>query len=397
MYRRTMRFARFRVGRQSTIAIDAAVAVLACAVAQLELALGSGIQGAAAVNILAAAASTLPLALRRRWPLGVAIGVCVVVVVQEALNGDLVENTWAPLLIVPMAVYAVAAFCDRRRAFIGLAAVLGLVWIEVAVADRSVGGDYLFVALLTFGPWLVGRIVAARSELASELRDKADRLEREQEKQAQLAVAQERARIARELHDVVAHNVSVMVVQSAAARRMIDHDTEKAKDALSSVEQTGRAALREMRRVVGMLGQSDDELALAPQPSVEELDWLIERARDAGLDVDLTIEGEKKRLESGVDLSAFRIVQEALRNTLKHAGPAKAQVLLKYGEHDVEVEVSDNGRGVRAPAENGAVTGHGLLGMRERVAMLGGEIEAGYRKDGGFGVHARLPLEREEH
>jgi signal transduction histidine kinase len=113
--------------------------------------------------------------------------------------------------------------------------------------------------------------------------------------------------------------------------------------------------------------------------------------------VDLTIEGEKKRLESGVDLSAFRIVQEALRNTLKHAGPAKAEVKLKYGEHDVEVDVSDNGRGVRAPTENGAVTGHGLLGMRERVAMLGGEIEAGYRKDGGFGVHARLPLEREEH
>jgi signal transduction histidine kinase len=148
---------------------------------------------------------------------------------------------------------------------------------------------------------------------------------------------------------------------------------------------------------VGMLGQRDEELALAPQPSVDELDWLIERAREAGLEVDLTIEGEKKRLESGVDLSAFRIVQEALRNTLKHAGPARAQVTLRYGEHDVEVDVSDNGRGVRPPADNGAVTGHGLVGMRERVAMLGGEIEAGYRKDGGFGVHARLPMEREEH
>jgi signal transduction histidine kinase len=186
-------------------------------------------------------------------------------------------------------------------------------------------------------------------------------------------------------------------VQAAAARRMIDHDASKAKEALASVEQTGRSALREMRRVVGMLGQADEELALAPQPSVDELDWLVERAREAGLEVDLTIEGEKKRLESGVDLSAFRIVQEALRNTLKHAGPARAQVTLRYRENDVEVDVSDNGRGVRAPADNGAVAGHGLLGMRERVAMLGGEIEAGYRKDGGFGVHARLPLEREEH
>jgi signal transduction histidine kinase len=151
-----------------------------------------------------------------------------------------------------------------------------------------------------------------------------------------------------------------------------------------------------MRRMVGMLGQADEELALAPQPSVDELDWLIERAREAGLEVDLTIEGEKQRLESGVDLSAFRIVQEALTNTLKHAGPARAQVTLRYGRHDVEVDVSDNGRGVPATAGNGAVIGQGLVGMRERVAMLGGEIEAGYRKDGGFAVHAKLPLEREE-
>jgi signal transduction histidine kinase len=291
----------------------------------------------------------------------------------------------------------VAAWCDRRRAFAGLIAVLALIWTEVLLAHNTVTSDFLFTALLVFGPWLVGRIVAARVELAAELRDKANRLEREQDKQAQLAVAQERARIARELHDVVAHNVSVMVVQAAAARRMIDHDASKAKEALGSVEQTGRSALREMRRVVGMLGQRDEELALAPQPSIDELDWLVERAREAGLEVDLTIEGEKKRLESGVDLSAFRIVQEALRNTLKHAGPARAQVTLRYRDHDVEVDVSDNGRGVRPPADNGAVTGQGLLGMRERVAMLGGEIEAGYRKDGGFGVHARLPLEREEH
>jgi signal transduction histidine kinase len=374
-----------------------AVAVVACVVAELELALSHGIQGPAWVNAIAAAGSTLPVAARRRWPLAVAVTVAVVVVWQEALNGDLTENSLMPLLTFPMAVYGVAAWCDRRRAFAGLVAVLVLIWVEVLLSDNTVTGDFLFTALLVFGPWLVGRIVAARVELAAELSDKADRLEREQEKQAQLAVAEERARIARELHDVVAHNVSVMVVQAAAARRMIDHDASKAKEALGSVEQTGRSALREMRRVVGMLGQRDEELALAPQPSVDELDWLIDRAREAGLEVDLTIEGEKKRLESGVDLSAFRIVQEALRNTLKHAGPARAQVTLRYGEHDVEVDVSDNGRGVRTPADNGAVTGQGLLGMRERVAMLGGEIEAGYRKDGGFGVHARLPFEREEH
>src|SRR3954451_1500052 len=387
---------RFIAGRPSPTAIDAAVAVVACVTAELELALSSHVQGPAWVNAIAAAGATLPIAVRRRWPLAAAITVAAVVAGQEALGGDLTENSLTPLLSFPMVVYGVAAYCDRRRAFVGLVSVLLLIWTEVLLSDHTVGADFLFTALLVFGPWLVGRIVAARVELAAELSDKADRLEREQDKQAQLAVAQERARIARELHDVVAHNVSVMVVQAAAARRMIDHDASKAKEALSSVEQTGRSALREMRRVVGMLGQRDEELALAPQPSVEEIDWLIERAREDGLDVDLTIEGEKKRLESGVDLSAFRIVQEALRNTLKHAGPAKAQVTLKYGEHDVEVDVSDNGHGVRAPADNGAVTGHGLLGMRERVAMLGGEIEAGYRKDGGFGVHAKLPLEREE-
>ena len=367
------------------MAIDALVAVVACVAAELELALGSNINGPAWVNAIAAAGSSVPIAFRRRWPLGVVIAVAVVVVGQEALNGDLTENSVTPLLTFPMAVYAVAAYTDRRRALIGLGASITFIWIDVALSNNPDSASFLFTALLVGGPWLVGRIVAARGELAMELRDKADRLEREQEKQAQLAVAHERARIARELHDVVAHNVSVMVVQAAAARRMIDHDASKAKEALGSVEQTGRSALKEMRRMVGMLGQADEELALAPQPSVDELDWLIERAREAGLEVDLTIEGEKKRLESGVDLSAFRIVQEALTNTLKHAGPARAHVTLRYGEHDVEVDVSDNGRGVPAAADNGAVTGQGLVGMRERVAMLGGEIEAGYRKDGGFG------------
>ena len=393
-----MQRARLTAGRPSPAVIDVTVAIVACVVAELELAIGRGIQGSALLNVIAAAGATLPIAFRRRWPLVAAVTVSAVAAGQQALGGDLIENSITPLLSLPMVVYAVAAYCDRRRAFAGLIAVLVLVWITVLVGDHPMGEDFLFTALLVFGPWLVGRIVAARNELAMELRDKADRLEREQEKQAQLAVAHERARIARELHDVVAHNVSVMVVQAAAARRMIDHDSSKAKDALGSVEQTGRAALKEMRRMVGMLGSDPEEpLALAPQPSVEELGWLVERAREAGLEVDLTIEGEKRRLESGVDLSAFRIVQEALRNTLQHAGPARAKVTIRYGEHDVEVDVSDNGRGVPAQTANGAVTGQGLVGMRERVAMLGGEIEAGYRKDGGFGVHAKLPLEREEH
>ncbi|MEA2430599.1 MAG: hypothetical protein QOI19_1072, partial [Thermoleophilaceae bacterium] len=264
-----MQWPRFSAGRPSPVLVDVAVAVVACVVAELELALSHAIQGPAWVNAVAAAGATLPVAFRRRWPLAAAITLAAVVAWQEALHGDLTENSITPLLTFPMVVYAVSAWCDRRRAFVGLVAVLVLIWTEVLLADNTVTSDFLFTALLVFGPWLVGRIVATRVELAAELSDKADRLEREQDKQAQLAVAQERARIARELHDVVAHNVSVMVVQAAAARRMIDHDASKAKEALGSVEQTGRSALREMRRVVGMLGQRDEELALAPQPSVD--------------------------------------------------------------------------------------------------------------------------------
>jgi signal transduction histidine kinase len=397
MYFRLMQRFRLPARRLDAASLDVAIAIVACVAAELELALGSHIEGPAWVNILAAAGATLPIAARRRWPLAAALTVAAVVAAQEALNGDLTENSLAPLFTAPLVVYALAAWAGRRQAVVGVLGVLALIWTDVALSDHSGTGDYLFTAMLVFGPWLVGRIVAARVELAAELRDKANRLEREQEKQADLAVSDERARIARELHDVVAHNVSVMVVQAAAARRMLDHDPAKATEALASVEQTGREALKEMRRMVGMLGKPDEPAALAPQPSVSELDWLIERAREAGLDVDLTIEGEEKRLESSVDLSAFRIVQEALTNTLKHAGPARAHVKLRYGAREVVVDVSDDGRGVAGQGANGRMDGHGLVGMRERVAMLGGEIHAGYRKDGGFGVTAKLPLGREEH
>jgi signal transduction histidine kinase len=333
----------------------------------------------------------------RGRPLAVAVALALVLTLQEALGGQLMESVVVPVLTLPFATYALGAWEWRREAIAGIVAVMGILLVGALTADDLDTSTMLLLALVTAGPWLVGRIVATRSELTAELRDKADRLEREQEKQAALAVAEERARIARELHDVVAHNVSVMVVQAAAARRMIGHDADRATEALDSVEKTGREALKEMRRMVGMLGKGADEgLALAPQPSVAELDWLVERAREAGLDVDLTIEGERRRLDSSVDLSAFRIVQEALANTLKHAGPARAHVTLRYGERDVELDVSDDGRAAPGQVPPGDASGTGLVGMRERVAMLGGEIEAGYRKDGGFGVRAKLPLEREE-
>jgi signal transduction histidine kinase len=370
------------------------IAVLACLVCELELALSHNIDGHRWVNAVAAAGVTLPVAWRRPYPWLAAPLMTAFVLWQELLNGDLVENSVTPIITIPLAVYSMGVLLDRRAALIGFGVSLGLVWIGVLVSAAPAADDFIFTAVLVGGPFLVGRIVNARILLARELREKATRLERGQQERAKLAVAEERARIAREMHDVVAHNLSVMVVQSSAARRMIDRNPERAHEALASVEHTGREALAEMRRMLDMLRGDDEDVALAPQPSIDELDGLLERARDAGLDVDLEVEGERRRVQSSVDLSCFRIVQEALSNTIKHADAEHAHVHLRYGPREVEVDVTDDGRGVR-PASNGS-DGHGLVGMRERVAMLGGRLEAGYRADGGFGVRATLPLEPED-
>jgi signal transduction histidine kinase len=269
-----------------------------------------------------------------------------------------------------------------------------LLCVAVVAGDDVNADMFVFILLVGGGPFLVGRIVNARVQLARELREKATRLERDQAEKQKLAVAEERARIAREMHDVVAHNVSVMVVQASAARRMIDHDPVRAREALSSVEQTGREALAEMRRMLDVLRAEDERAALSPQPSIDELEALIELAREAGLDVDLEVEGERRRVSSSVDLSTFRIVQEALSNTIKHAGAAHARVRVRFGDDEMEVDVVDDGHGVRPRDDNGK--GHGLVGMRERVAMLGGRLEAGYRANGGFEVRATLPLKTED-
>ena len=380
--------------RGGPFSVDGVVAVVACAVCELELALSNHIQGPRWVNAVAAAGATLPLAWRRRLPLAAAPLMVAFVAWQEFLDGDLVENAVTPVITIPLAVYSLGVMLDRRRSTTGFALVLGLLFVAVAAGDDHSADTFVFILLLAGGPFLVGRIVNARIELARELREKASRLERDQAENQKLAVAEERARIAREMHDVVAHNVSVMVVQASAARRMIDHDPARAREALSSVEQTGREALAEMRRMLDVLRVEDERAALAPQPSIDELDALIQLAREAGLDVELEVEGERRRLSSGVDLSAFRIVQEALSNTIKHAGAAHARVRLRFGDDQVEVDVVDDGRGVRPHSENGK--GQGLVGMRERVAMLGGRLEAGYRANGGFEVRATLPLKTED-
>jgi signal transduction histidine kinase len=389
--RTTRAFLRRRGGPFS---IDGVIALVACAVCELELALSNNIDGPHWVNAVAAAGVTLPLAWRRSFPLVAAPLMGAFAAWQAILDGDLLENSVTPIVTLPLAVYSMGVLLDRRRSAVVFGVTLALLCIAVAAGGEASLDAFVFVLLIAGGPYLVGRIVNARIQLARELRDKAIRLERDQEEKQKLAVAEERARIAREMHDVVAHNVSVMVVQASAARRMIDHDPNRAREALSSVEQTGREALAEMRRMLDVLRVEDERAALAPQPSIDELEALIELAREAGLQVELEVEGERRRVSSGVDLSAFRIVQEALSNTIKHAGAANARVRLRFGDDEMEVDVVDDGHGVRPRDENGK--GHGLVGMRERVAMLGGRLEAGYRANGGFEVRATLPLKTED-
>jgi signal transduction histidine kinase len=215
-------------------------------------------------------------------------------------------------------------------------------------------------------------------------------LEREHELRTNEALAEERARIARELHDLVAHNVSLMVVQAGAERHAVGEDQANTREALASIETAGRQALTEARRLLGVLRRKDEREELEPQPSVDHIDILIEHVQRAGLPVTLTVEGKRVPLPAGLDLCAYRVVQEGLTNALKHAGQAHAEVLLQYATNALDIEVRDDGRG---PARtNGASPGHGLIGMRERVALYDGSLEAGPRPGGGFQIRAHLPL-----
>jgi signal transduction histidine kinase len=212
--------------------------------------------------------------------------------------------------------------------------------------------------------------------------------ERERDLAAREAVVEERARIARELHDAIAHNVSMMVLQAGAERRVLGADRSSTGEVLETIEHVGRGALTEMRRLVGML-RSDAPDPLAPQPGLAELELLVAQVRDAGLPVELHVEGERRELPVGIELSAYRIVQEALTNALKHAGDASATVTVRYGADSLELEIVDDGAAGQPAAAGG---GHGLVGMRERVALYGGRLDAGRRVSGGFGVRVLLPI-----
>jgi signal transduction histidine kinase len=334
----------------------------------------------------------LPLAARRRFPLAV-LATSVASALAFAALG-LPPFFLGPPILVP--VYTVAAYCDRRASLAGLAAVEAALALA-AVRLGRVGVEpvaWVQFALILGAAWLLGRFVGDRRVYAVKLEQRSAELEQAREELARRAVAEERLRLARELHDVVAHSISVIAVQSGVGAHVANTQPKEAAKALAAIEATSRAALTELRRLLGVLRQEGEpQGSLAPVPGLADLDSLLAEVAKAGLAVRLRVEGTPSPLPAGVDLSAYRIVQEALTNVVKHAGPARAQVTIRYSDRDVTVEVTDDGRGAAAPTGDGPVaTGHGLIGMRERVAAFGGDLKVGSELGNGFRVAARLPF-----
>jgi signal transduction histidine kinase len=338
-------------------------------------------------DVTAAIAIVVPLFFRRRFPFGAPAAVFFLIAATSFVDPKFINDDFVVFMAATASAFLFGMLKERRRAVAGV----GIALAAIAIVGHNQGdhaGDFLWPVIIFGIAWTVGYGLDWKFREAEEARDRADRAEREREEQALLAVADERARIARELHDIVGHSVSVMTVQTAGVRSLLRPHQEREREALQIVEQTGREALAEMRRLVGVLRRPEEAPALAPQPSLEHLDKLVEQAREAGLPVKLTVEGDPVELPAGLDLTAYRLVQEGLTNALKHANAHRAEVLVRYDNGHVELTVSDDGTG-DGGGESG---GHGLVGMRERIAVYGGELEAGQQPQGGYCLHARLPV-----
>ncbi|HTE60491.1 MAG TPA: histidine kinase [Solirubrobacteraceae bacterium] len=333
-------------------------------------------------------ALVLPLLWRRRWPVAVFAAIAAIAFAQWL--ADVAAFGDAALLV---ALYGVAVTQPRRVALAAAAVVVVGVVLAIPRWDE---GNWLrgFIGLssLAIAAYVLGTSTRTRRALVASLHERAERLERERDQQGQLAAAAERARIARELHDVVAHNVSVMIALSDGASYAVDEDPARAKSAMRTASRTGRQALGELRRLLGVLRDGDREAQFAPQPGLAQLDELLQDVRSAGVPVSYEVTGGPSRpLPAGLELAVFRIVQEALTNTLKHAGPgAEAQVRMLHGHDVLEVEVLDTGKPRPRARADGAA---GLRGMRERAAVYDGELDAGPAPEGGWRVHLVLPLE----
>lgn len=319
---------------------------------------------------------SVPLAWRCVAPLPVTLVVAGALTAFTRTSGE--GNDYVFIVVtIALALYSTGAHADLRTALAGLLAAAALVIAGVQADFASSASDYLFVAVLITAPWLVGRAVRRRDAAAAAA-----------QRRAEAAVGDERARVARELHDVVAHSVGIMVVQAGAAEQVIDRDPAAAREALGTIRATGKAALVDLRHMLGLLRTGGDHQGPAPQPDLDALDGLVTRVRGAGLPVEVEVEGERRPVGPGVGLAAYRVVQEALTNALKHARGSHATVRLRFEPEALEVTVIDDGG-----SSNGtAGAGQGLIGMRERVLAHDGDLDAGPIPGGGFRIHARLPL-----
>jgi signal transduction histidine kinase len=332
---------------------------------------------------------TLPLLVRRRWP----IAAFVVGIAGIALGANSIG--FAALAAVLIAAVSLGIY-TRHRLVAGFLILLSASGIAVeyttgrnGASSLPIPNEVLPLALLG-AAYLAGNEIASRQRQADQQRERAHQLEQERAEAVAAAAETERRHIARELHDVVAHSVSVMVVQAGAARKVMDDKPDAAREAMLAVEAGGHEAMAELRRLLGVLSENGSEAPpLAPQPGMAGLDALVSRVSEAGLPVELRVEGPPESLPPGVDVAAYRIVQEALTNALKYAGGARTEVVVRYTPDGLEIEVIDEGR-IGTPAEG---IGRGLVGMQERVALFGGTVEAGKRPEGGYAVLARIPLD----
>lgn len=375
---------------------DALLALVLTVFGQLDLRYqidNSAPHGPAFAVAVATAVATGAVALRRRAPM-VALAAVVVAVAGPDLFGRFTFTLWGDFLAMLIVLFSVARYTGRRSAWTGAALVSGtavLVMVRVPEAGSPANIPFAFIPLsLVFA---AGLVLRHREQRLDAERARAERLERERDAAVAAAVTDERSRIARELHDIVAHCVSVMVVQAGAAEDLLDRDPDKARAPLASVQDTGRQAVAELSRMLGLLRGKPGEPGLLPQPGTTELAELVRHTTEIGLPVEFRVEGTPRELPPGMALSVYRIAQEALTNSLKHAAPTTATVTLRYREQSVEVEVRDSGRAVPAAPAGTPTVGHGLIGMRERVRLFAGTLDVGPDPGGGFAVRACLPVE----
>jgi signal transduction histidine kinase len=334
----------------------------------------------------------LPLFARRWFPFGAPAAYWILAAALSFVDGVLIPSIESLFLVGLASAALLGNLRDARRAWTGLVIVLAGITAVVYNIPGHTTAELILIPIEFGITWAVGFALRARSEQAEAAETRAMRAEREREAAARLAVAEERARIARELHDVVAHAVSVMVLQVGAVRHRLSEGQADDRDALQGVERAGRTALTEMRRLLAAMRRDGEEVEFTPQPGLDGLDELLEEVGRAGLPVELHVDGEPVSLPRGVDLSAYRIVQEGLTNALKHAHANNADVTVRYRPEELEIEVRDNGLG---SAKTDGL-GHGLVGVRERVKIYGGEMAAGKAAEGGFVLSTRLPIAEEE-